>query len=250
MGRFSKLSTTVKLEWFYLLLAILFAIYFWPKSNNKETLVDKKDSNSIPIAKPIIYELQTVKLDSILFHTTHNLFPASKAISGITNFRTVRKLLKGRVEFDSNQIVLKINFKRGNTYSLVEGDYNSFIAYYPSEDILVCEGGHTSDVSFNLTTGETTDLAGNPLYIISDSKNEYRLNAYFGGQECYSYFIQKKINGAFSKVIDLQEKLPNLCIIEDACWSNDRNLFIKAMMGGDENGNPSIQYYQLTIFEK
>lgn len=30
----------------------------------------------------------------------------------------------------------------------------TFVAYYPSEDILLCEGGHSTDVSFSLKNGK------------------------------------------------------------------------------------------------
>jgi hypothetical protein len=250
MGSFSKISTTIKLEWSYFLLVLLFALYACPGSNKSDAVSLKNDPLLASQNTEIIYGFKRRNIDSILFSTTKKLFPKTAEISGISDFKTVVKKLMNWVEFDSNQAVLKINFSNGKTYNFQEGDYCSFIAYYPSEDILLCEGGHTSDVSFNLSTGETTDLTGNPQYIVSDSKNEYRLNAYFGGQECYTYFIQKKINGVFTKVIDLQANFPELCIIEDAFWSNDRNLFIKAMVGGDVNGNPSIQYYQLSIIEK
>ncbi len=72
-----------------------------------------------------------------------------------------------------------------NSYDF--GFSGSDSGYYPEYDILVLEGGHATDVCFSIKTGETELTVGNPLYMISSPKNNYRLNGYFAGQEYISY---------------------------------------------------------------
>lgn len=255
MGRFSKLSTTVKLEWFYLLLAILFAIYFWPKSNKKEIVIANKNSLTVTQVKEIKYSLQIDEIDAKGFIANYYASLTPSAPVADTNFASVSERLKGRVEFDSNQVLIKINFKNGKSYNLQDGDYLFFIAYFPSEDILLCEGGHTTDVSFNLNTGQETEETGNPYYIVNDLSLKRRLNAYYGGQECYSYFIQDQTDSGFKKILSVNESfnalspLSNLCTIIDAFWLNSNALLIKADVS-DKNGNPTTLHYKLTLIEK
>lgn len=255
MDRFSKLSTTVKLEWLYLLLALLFAIYYWPKSNNTEIVHSKNDSLLVPDVKKINYRLQIDEIDSETFNANYNAALTPSAPLADTNFASVAKRLKGRVEFDSNQLLVKINFKNGKSVNWQGVDYFYFIAYFPSEDILLCEGGHTTDVSFNLSNGQETEETGNPYYIVSDLSLQRRLNGHYGGQECSSYFIQEYTISGFKKIVSLNESfnalspLSNLCNIIDAIWVNSYTLCIKADVS-DKKGNPVTLCYQLTLKEQ
>ena len=192
----------------------------------------------------------------------------------ITDFEQAKKMLKGRVIWgkydeewkfvedengeEDEELVYKIVFRNGKIYP-IEYREAFFIAYYPQEDILLLEGGHASDISFNLTTGEETEDVGNPEYIIFSPSKQYRLNGHFGGQECSDYFIQKKINGHYQKFFqmtslhgrgnsELEEKIGIwLCYITDAFWQSDTVLnFITVVP--DETGREEIElYYQLIL---
>ncbi|MFT6923956.1 MAG: hypothetical protein ACJA1C_002976 [Crocinitomicaceae bacterium] len=72
-------------------------------------------------------------------------------------------------------------------------DYN-VVAYYPNEEVLLFEGGHSMDFSISLKTGEVVETVGNPEYIINSPNNKLRITGYYGGQECSSYFFQE-VNG-------------------------------------------------------
>jgi len=189
----------------------------------------------------------------------------------ITDFEQAKKMLEGRViwgiydeevgeivENEKEKVVYKIVFRNGKIYSY-EFPEAFFIAYYPQEDILLLEGGHSSDISFNLTTGEETKDVGNPEYIIFSPSKQYRLNAYYEGQECSAYFIQKKIGEHHEKIVQLTslyekeksefEKKTEiwLCHITNAFWQNDTVLnFITVVP--DETGRQEIKlYYQLIL---
>jgi len=148
-----------------------------------------------------------------------------------------------------------MHFRNGKTY-LYEHPEAFFIAYYPQEDILLLEGEHTTDVSFNLTTGEETENVGNPEYIIFSPSKQYRLNGHFNGQECSSWFIQKKIDGCYQKIIQIDsqreyeksefEKRARIwfCDIVDVFWQDDTTLnFVTPIVDGKE----IKLYYQLTL---
>lgn len=129
----------------------------------------------------------------------------------------------------------------------------SFVAYFPEEDILLCEGGHSSDVSFNLSNGKEAEDIGNPDFIKTSPPKEWRLNGYFGGQECASYFIQKKINNEFVKVIQLDEAFEKLtkiwlCTVGESFWSDEKTLYLTET-DFVEKGT-STQYFKIDIIEK
>ncbi|MBJ2175856.1 SH3 domain-containing protein [Aureibaculum sp. A20] len=96
-------------------------------------------------------------------------------------------LILDALKLDNGQY-LKIN-QESNDYSV--------IAYYPSEEILLFEGGHTSDYSISIKTGETLTTVGNPEYIIKSAYDDLQLNGHFPGQECSNYFFQEIKDGSF-----------------------------------------------------
>ncbi len=191
-------------------------------------------------------------IDSAQFYKQKNETKhPTEPIEKITDFTTAKKMLNGVVEFRENDESLRrILFRNGGGYNTKYPE-ESFVAYYPSEDIIVLEGGHTSDVSFDLRNGMETQETGNPDYIVTSPNNQYRLNGYFGGQECISYFIQKQINGQFQKVIDLVEVCQtanrhDLCVIEESFWKDEATFFFKEDINQIPDSQPSI-YWKISI---
>ena len=149
------------------------------------------------------------------------------------------ELLKGVVEFsaldDSNEIMglKQINFRNGEVY-IHENIYDhiAFTAYYPSEDILVCEGGHSTDISFTLANGKETSETGNPEFFITSPNSRFRMNGSYDGQECAGYFLQEFTNGSFEKIIDLEQETEKqtgfmICNARDGFWTDDRTLYVE-----------------------
>lgn len=219
-----------------------------------DTLLPHTDS-----AKSGGYTIIVEKIDSLLFNIAKQKTKIrNKNLTKITDLKEVAKLLKGIVDFSQDegseyQSVLKINFRNGKKYeNLNDYDYNYFVAYYPEEEILLCEGGHSMDVSFNLENGEETALTGNPDLFIFSPSDSFRINGSYDGQECLGYFIQKKINGAYRTVIRFEEEFKaqtkiNLCNIREGFWRDEQTIFLEKFDYDFETGK--YKYFKVTIIE-
>ena len=197
------------------------------------------------------------QINSNQFFTAQKIYGIHKQqIPKITDFKVAKKMLKGVVKFGSElcgeEGVADINYRNGT--KLKYQDIYAFVAYYPSEDILLCEGGHSIDVSFNLKNGKETEETGNLNIIQSSPDNNFRINGYFGGQECTSYFIQKKVNNEYIRIIDLDENFENqtdkyICTIKESFWSTDnKTLFLMKTDGyGEEQ---TRDYFKIELFQK
>lgn len=256
----------------FLFLSVLFICFSCKEKSNNNLVMNEIVNDSIPAnlsqkafaevdSTAVKYSIAVENLDSIRFFKTKNSANyQKKKPKKITDFNEAQKYLKGIVEFNQNkefteyQIVKNINFRNGKKLE-DKSEENSFIAYFPEEDILLCEGGHSTDVSFNLSNGKLTEETGNPDEIVASPNNKFRLNGHYGGQECFSYFIEQKTKGQFDKIIQLDEefeKITNhwLCIIGDSFWTDDYTLFLTETNLADENGNPTTKYYKIKLNEK
>ncbi|WP_158974273.1 SH3 domain-containing protein [Cellulophaga sp. L1A9] len=146
------------------------------------------------------------EIDSLKFYSLYKKqIPAD--IQRITSAQEAEKLLASKVRWKNvpylgrsideiileNGQVLRINQKNN--------DYG-FVAYYPTEEIILFEGGHTSDYSISLKTGESLETVGNPEYIVASPNKKLRLNGWFPGQECSSYFFQEHVGNDYTYLID------------------------------------------------
>ncbi|MDR6969543.1 hypothetical protein J2X31_003576 [Flavobacterium arsenatis] len=211
--------------------------------------------------KMVEYAISVEEIDSLQYHSfKEKTAPIKKKITKITDINEAKKMLKGIVEFDEKNTddeylaIKKIHFRNGKKIGYTnEWDYFYFIAYYPEEDILLCEGGHTTDISFNLKNGKETEETGNPDVIDFSPKENFRLNGHFEGQECYAYFIQRKINNEYVKIIQLDkefEKLTKLwlCTIGESFWADENTLYLTETEYF-EDGIKS-QFFKVKIVEK
>ena len=106
-----------------------------------------------------------------------------------------------------------------------------------------------SDVSFDLGTGQQTEDAGNPELATESPNSKYRLNKITEGQECYEHFMQKKQNGKFQKIVDLNKLFENktgkwLCVIEKEFWVDATTLYFKLFVDGKKS-----EFYKIKIIE-
>ena len=235
------------------LVFILFQSLHFGLNPSADTFTEsEKKSTTITSAKNE-YSLNIEEIDSLQFFSVKD---SSQYIADdflkITNLNEVKKRLKNIAVFDEEILdyprLVKLKDRKNQTIKI--DDEFTFVAYYPEEDILLCEGGHSIDVSFNLKNGEATNLTGNPDKIVTSMNKKHRLNGHFGGQQCSSYFIQKKSKDQFQKVIQLDtefEKLTNkmLCDIGDAFWINDNILFVTE----DSSFGLDTKYYKIKIIE-
>ena len=211
------------------------------------------------IKKQLKWDVSSIiRIDSTEFlEAKHKAHFENKTYTVISDFRTAKEMLKGIVSFghyensewienDTGESVIEIKPRNGK--KVIKGEFETyFVAYYPELDILLCEGGHTIDVSYNLLTGETTEDTGNPELIVSSSDGTIRLNGHYDGQECYTTFIQQKQGDHFKKIIKLSEIFNNsmgefsLCTIGDSFWQNNTTLYLEET--DNYQGRTQISYY-------
>ncbi len=210
-----------------------FALLSCQNSSNKEPNDNISTYKTLKVNQQN-FALTIQIIDSVVFYNDKlSIMQTDKPIERITDFATAKKILDGIVEFreyENTAGLRRILFRNGDIYNAQDVG-ESFVAYFPTEDIILFEGGHTIDVSYNLTNGKVTEDVGNPEYIVTSPNVKYRLNGAFGGQQCISYFIEKRIDGQFQKVIDLSEVFEKnqqrLCTISEEFWTDDTTLLIK-----------------------
>ncbi len=204
---------------------------------------------------PVKKTLQIEKISAKEFHTARQHAKVNKPLEKITDFKTVQQQLSGVVDFKETGDYVGINaihFRNGiSNQNEVDVSECSFVAYFPAEDVLLLECGHTTDVSFNLTTGQGTYDTGNLELIITSPGEKYRLNKVFEGQECYYYFIQEKKNGTFQKVFELDKIFKKqynqwLCTTEKEFWTDDTTLYFGEIIQYKEDDN-EYEYYKVKI---
>lgn len=205
------------------------------------------DSATVAVDSTYIkYSVTIEAIDSIQFLSAEKNKKKQKAIKKITDFETAKRLLKGVVEFNQDEIK-KINFRNGKTKHY---EYIYFIGYFPEEDILLCEGGHVSDVSFDLSNGLETADVGNPGLVTSSPTNKFRLNEIDSGQECYEHFLQQNKNGKFTKIIQLGDVFEDktnkwLCTSERNFWTDDHTLYF--LIKEELEDKVTFEYYKIKI---
>lgn len=179
----------------------------------------------------------------------------------VKNLDSVKAILKNRVKwvtefeidtYERDDIIESITTENGQklvfNQSCVDfGFLEGYSGYYPDYDILFLEGGHSIDVCFSIKTGETEQTIGNPEYIIPSPKNSYRLNGIFGGQECVSYFLQKKENGKFVYLTELSD---DICIFKNFYWITETKFIYSKInyMTRAENGTEEYFIGEISVF--
>ncbi|WP_299125899.1 SH3 domain-containing protein [uncultured Winogradskyella sp.] len=182
----------------------------------------------------------------------------------ISNLDSVKAILKDRVDWMTeadldegdyiNCLIKSITIANGQKLIINQNSNDCYFAedasgYYPEYDILVLEGGHSIDVCFSIKTGETTDIIGNPEYIIASPKNTYRLNGTFGGQECVSYFFQKKVNGKFIYLTEFDETyFP--CRFKEFHWITETKFIYSTTYSIFHTIDSDIEYFKGEINSK
>lgn len=263
----------MKIATFFLLSFILLGCKQQTKNSNEINKTNSTDSLMLidndsvnELDKEQTYQSYDLrKIDSTIYFTLkRNAVIHETKFEKIINLALVKEILKKRVlwgkydeesgkiiEDEQGDDIYKIICRNGETLTLDDEDLY-FVAYYPEEEILFFEGGHTSDVSYSLITGEGTDEVGNPDYIDYSTTKKYRLNGSFGGQECSDYFIQEKIGNQYKKIIELNSEFEDktgimLCNIRESYWQSDTILNIATDTPDDEGTHEIKLYYQIII---
>ena len=172
----------------------------------------------------------------------------------IESIDAINKMLGDRIQWYDGEQLKSISLQNGKKL-LFRGDIVDFgfsegySGYYPEEEILVLEGGHSSDMCFSLKTGESELTIGNPQYIVSSPRNSYRLNGYFGGQECVSYFFQKKENGSFKYLSNFSYDF-DVCTFKSFDWIGETKFIYKKIEYTVDAVNGKEVYFKGEIHDK
>ena len=253
------------------LLFLLFILFIQCK-NEEKTINDDTNSGieqteiNVESAEKInSYSFEIEVADSVLFKKEQIKFQIKKKkINRITDGDSIIQLTKNRaiikydiVGNDPNKRLYyleKITVESGEVIYCNNHGECGLVEYYPDENIIVSECGHSSDDCYNLLTGKSTTQVGNPAYILESPSKKFRLNGYFPGQECSSYFMQKKMNGQYLKVFEINEVYPykkvpeNFCNMENLFWSDDYTLNFSIKNYKDKNTGID-EYYKLKVKE-
>ncbi|WP_324027823.1 SH3 domain-containing protein [Maribacter sp. BPC-D8] len=154
-------------------------------------------------------KIVTRKIDSLTFFTSYK--KTNHAPTKLIDLKEIEKMLSGRVKWIDNpmadegreKVIKNIFLPNGQILNLGSELVNfDVVAYYPSEEILLFVVRDTIEFSISIKTGETINTIGNPEYILHSPSRKYRLNGWFSGQECGSYFFQEKKGNDFVYLTD------------------------------------------------
>lgn len=212
--------------------------------------------------------LTIFKIDSIEFFKHKSLNPLEQdTLTYIADFGKAKKQLAGRVGFgeydmdldivDTNKVGQQVAYVRlanGDTLTAKDNQEFGFIGYvkyYPEEDILLLEGGHTSDYVIDLKTGSSNiDTIGNPMYIFPSKDKKFRLNGWFPGQECSEYFIQQRNGSRYTYLAKIPLSISNegfdFCTLIDMYWTASNELYFRNNFFG-ANDDPRVGFFKLIL---
>ncbi len=201
--------------------------------------------------------IRIYKIDSISFFKERQQADYRRdTIASISDVKVARKLLQGRVIFgdyipgkdmeidtllEGNLIAqVRLNDGRlltaGKTEGAIDLLENVFVKYFPSEEILLLEGGHTTDQAIDLRQGKwDVEEIGNLDYVYFSKHKKYRLNGMFNGQECSSYFLQKKENEVYLTYAQIPLDWTDnfeLCTLKEIFWKEDRQVYFRNFFYG------------------
>jgi len=173
-----------------------------------------------------------------------------KNIEKVENFDSIRLALKDQATWiiiDQDILLLdSIKFSNGMRYKInQESNEYSVVAYYPSEQILLFNGGHNSDFSISLRTGECLKTVGNPEYIVDSPNKKLRFNGWFPGQECDAHFFQEKNENGYSYLVDFgwgSEYGDLVCNLSSFEWLSDYK-FVYSFIDYSSNSETGAMKY-------
>lgn len=174
--------------------------------------------------------IETKEIDSLKFHSLYIQPNPSNTIK-ITSEKEAENLLASKVKWKQIEnlgwVIDEVILDNGQILNINQKTHDyGFRAYYPSEEILLFVGGHESEYSISLKTGESIETAGNPELIVDSPSKNSRLNGWFSGQECVFYFFQEKIGNDYRYVVDFgwgsDNYGKNICYFQKFCWLNDQ----------------------------
>jgi hypothetical protein len=242
-------------------LAFLFPAVLQAQETPEVREITLSDSLSVRLRQITREEYETRKQASV--HLRHKPYKVVK------DLKKAQKMLRRRLKViemkeegaEYGWQEYEITFKDG-TKEHLDADY-SFIAWFPQLEIILFEGGHTSDQPFDLNhirskVAFTDDFPysvriGNPYCHSISPDRRWRINGFHPGQDCELRFLEKwdkskkryEYAGYF-----VDYKNHGLCYSGNYFWT-DSNTAIFTNLGGAENEySEHTKFYELEIIEK
>lgn len=170
----------------------------------------------------------------------------------ITAMDSIQAALQERVtwhtlSYRSDTLPDTLRFANGTQVKINPDLYEYWIrAYYPDEDLLLFTGGHESDFSISMQTGETVETVGNPAYIRESPCGKTRINGIDFGQGCIDYFFQEVEGKARYYLCDFKEydgQEFSLCWFEEFYWMTDYSFIFSYLAPSFDTSPEEIDYY-------
>jgi len=182
-------------------------------------------------------------------------FYPKDSLTKIADVDKVKDMLKDIVVWketpEEGIFPVKINTRDGRTIYQInaENDYFDsylFTAYFPTEDVILFEGGHSSEWAYNLTTGEEIEITGNPEMSFTSHNKQFKVMGLYNGQMS-EYYIQKKTKDSYINLFGLEDSRLEGSYLEyiiEGFWDNKTTFYFICPENGDDERKV---YYKMTI---
>lgn len=171
-------------------------------SEEKEEILNKNQGENTRIKFP----LKIMLISEKEFWALRKKFPQKTSKKDIKDLQKVKYLLKDMVTFKEDEngqiFVQEIRFRSGGIWKSKEYEEVSFVAYFPEEDILLCQDTAINDISFRLNDGKMNAQVGNPYFVKTSPNKKLRLNVYHSTNES-NYFIETFKGNKWRKIIEI-----------------------------------------------
>ena len=182
-------------------ISLVLPIFAFAQTENDFEVTEFKLNEYYSVKISQISEREYIAKEKESEHLQH------KPYEVITDIAKVQKLLDRRLKvFEIEEYAeygnreYEITFKDGTKKRLEYYNYG-FVAYFPQLEILLFEGGHSSDQPFDLnnsnyaiTFGDNFPYhirIGNPYYHSVSPDRQFRINGFHDGQDCLWRFWEK-----------------------------------------------------------
>ena len=160
-----------------------------------------------------------------------------KPYKEISDLKEAQKMLGKKMkifeiqEDEWKHIEIEITFNDGVKKRL--DSEHVFWKYYPELKVLVFEGGHGSDVPYDLNDSNDGERAGNPYYHVVSPDKQLRINGFHDGQDGVVYFLEKwnSKGKRYKFVAFLTVENSIFYYSHDWFWSNNSKAFFKHSWG-------------------
>ena len=194
-----------------------------------------------------------------------------KPYDAITDVHKAQKMLRKRfkvigrkeegADFDYSKY--EITF-RDKTKEHLDIEYG-FIAYFPQLEILLFEGGHTTEHMFDLNNSNSLITfeenfpeyirIGNPYRHSISPDKQFRINGFHDGQDCVLYFLEKwnKLKKRYEFIgyfPHYSNSSFSFCYVGNWFWTGKNKVIFTNLGGGENEYNEYTEFYELEIIEK